>query len=105
MERADHVVVAGTPPFALFPSMPTTLGRYLSERAAALDDVSRQICAVRPCTTWFTRPALDPDETAVRQVTRLGYRPTRRAAHRAHQPPRHQPAGLEQGARGHPGST
>ncbi len=76
MERADHVVVAGIPPFALFPSMPTTLGRYLSERAAALDDVSRQICAVRPCTTWFTRPALDPDETAVRQVTRLGYRPT-----------------------------
>jgi lysophospholipase L1-like esterase len=54
MERAGHVVAAGVPPFALFPSMPTTLGRYLGERAAALDDVSRQICAVHPCTTWIT---------------------------------------------------
>jgi lysophospholipase L1-like esterase len=60
MERADHVVVAGIPPFALFPSIPTTLGRYLSERAAALDSVSRQICAVRPCTTWVTMPGVPP---------------------------------------------
>ena len=62
MERADHVVVAGIPPFALFPSMPTTLGRYLSERAAALDDVSRQICAVRPCTTWVTMTEVPPPD-------------------------------------------
>jgi lysophospholipase L1-like esterase len=62
MERADHVVVAGIPPFALFPSMPTTLGRYLSERAAALDDVSRQICAVRPCTTWVTLTEVPPPD-------------------------------------------
>jgi lysophospholipase L1-like esterase len=53
-ERADHVVVAGIPPFALLPSMPTTLGRYLSERAAALDEISRRICAGRPWTTWVT---------------------------------------------------
>ena len=54
MARAGQVVVAGVPPFALFPSMPATLGRYLSERAAALDEVSRQVCAARPCTTWVT---------------------------------------------------
>jgi lysophospholipase L1-like esterase len=60
IERADHVVVTGLPPFALFPSMPTTLGRYLSERAAALDDVSRQICAVRPTTTWVTMTEVPP---------------------------------------------
>jgi lysophospholipase L1-like esterase len=60
VERADRVVVAGIPPFALFPSMPTTLGRYLSKRAAALDDVSRQICAVRPCTTWVTMTGNPP---------------------------------------------
>lgn len=60
MRHADHVVVAGLPPFALFPSMPTTLGRYLSERAARLDDVSRQICAARPRTTWVTMPGVPP---------------------------------------------
>jgi lysophospholipase L1-like esterase len=59
-ERADQVVVAGIPPFALFPSMSAALGRYLSERAAALDDVSRQICAARPGTTWVTMPGAPP---------------------------------------------
>jgi lysophospholipase L1-like esterase len=59
-ERAGRVVVAGIPPFALFPSMPATLGRYLSERAAALDDVSRQICAAHPGTTWVTMPGTPP---------------------------------------------
>jgi lysophospholipase L1-like esterase len=54
MQRAHHVVIAGIPPFALFPAVPATLGRYLSERAAALDEVSRQVCAARPCTTWVT---------------------------------------------------
>ena len=58
MERADRVVVAGTPPFALFPAMPATLGRYLTERAAALDEVTRQICASRPCTTLVTVPGV-----------------------------------------------
>ena len=54
MERADRVVIAGLPPFHLFPAIPPALGRYLSERAAALDEVSRRICAVRPCTRWVT---------------------------------------------------
>lgn len=43
-ERADHVVIAGTPPFALSPSMPTALGRCLSERAAAPDEVFLEPC-------------------------------------------------------------
>ena len=54
MGRAEQVMVAGVPPFALFPSVPATLGRYLSDRGDALDAVSRQVCLVRPCTTWVT---------------------------------------------------
>ena len=54
MANAAHVVVAGTPPFARFPAIPATLGRYLSERATALDEVSRQVCAARPGATWVT---------------------------------------------------
>lgn len=52
MERARHVVITGVPPFALFPSMPATLGRHLSGRAAVFDAISRQVCAARPGTTW-----------------------------------------------------
>jgi lysophospholipase L1-like esterase len=59
-ERADHVAVAGVPPFALFPSMPTILGRYLSERAAALDEVTRQICDGRSGTTWVPTIGVPP---------------------------------------------
>ena len=62
MERARHVVIAGVPPFALFPAIPPTLGRYLSERAAALDEVSRQVCAGRPCTKWVTMTEIPPPE-------------------------------------------
>jgi lysophospholipase L1-like esterase len=61
-ERADQVVVAAVPPFALFPSMPTALGRYLGERAAALDTVSRQICAARPGTMWVTMTEVPPPD-------------------------------------------
>jgi lysophospholipase L1-like esterase len=62
MERAGHVIIAGVPPFALFPSIPPTLGRYLSERAAAFDEVSRQVCARRPCATWVTMTEIPPPE-------------------------------------------
>jgi lysophospholipase L1-like esterase len=62
MGRAGHVIVAGTPPFALFPAMPATLGRYLSERAALLDEVARQVCLSRPCTTWVTMPGVPGPE-------------------------------------------
>ena len=47
-ERSRHVVVTGTPPFASFPSLPRTLGRYLAARGAQLDEVSRQICDATP---------------------------------------------------------
>lgn len=77
MARADHVVVAGTPPFALFPAMPATLGRYLGERAAALDEIARQICATRPCTTWVTMMEVPgPDFFAADRIhlSATGYR-------------------------------
>jgi lysophospholipase L1-like esterase len=54
VEYAEQVVVVGIPPFGLFPSMPTALGRYLGRQAAALDEVSRQVCVSRPCVTWVT---------------------------------------------------
>lgn len=51
-ERAERVAVAGIPSFGQFPSLPATLSRYLAERANALDEVSRQVCAEQPRTTW-----------------------------------------------------
>jgi lysophospholipase L1-like esterase len=51
-DRTRHVAVVGIPPFALFPSIPTTLGRHLAKSAAALDEASRRICATRPATRW-----------------------------------------------------
>jgi lysophospholipase L1-like esterase len=51
--RAEQVAVAGVPPFAAFPSLPTTLGRYLAQRAGALDAVSQQVCAKHPRVTWI----------------------------------------------------
>ncbi|PZF81576.1 SGNH/GDSL hydrolase family protein [Jiangella anatolica] len=59
-ERAGQVVVAGIPPFERFPALPRTLRRYLGERAAALDDVARQVCAGRPRVTWATVDAAMP---------------------------------------------
>lgn len=60
MDRAAHVVVAAIPPFALFPSLPAALRRYLGDRAAALDAISRQVCAELPCTTWVSTPGTPP---------------------------------------------
>ncbi|MFF8831160.1 SGNH/GDSL hydrolase family protein [Streptomyces sp. NPDC015131] len=51
-DRAEHVVVTGVPPFGEFPALPGTLRRYLAARAAALDEVSRQVCADLPTVTW-----------------------------------------------------
>lgn len=58
--RAEHVVVTGIPPFQAFPSLPTTLGRYLARRADALDDISRQICAEQPRTIWISPIGIGP---------------------------------------------
>jgi glyoxylase-like metal-dependent hydrolase (beta-lactamase superfamily II) len=54
----------------------TDHGLVLVDSGFGLRDLADPVAAHG---TWFlrlTRPALDPDETAVRQVTRLGYRPT-----------------------------
>ncbi|MGI5216018.1 SGNH/GDSL hydrolase family protein [Plantactinospora sp. CA-290183] len=52
--RAGRVVVSGVPPFAYVPALPAALGRYLGERAAAFDEVSRRVCAGRARTTWIS---------------------------------------------------
>ncbi|MER7894479.1 SGNH/GDSL hydrolase family protein [Micromonospora sp. NPDC094482] len=62
VECADQVVVVGIPPFGLFPSLPTALRRYLGSRAAALDEVSRQVCASHLCATWVTTTGAPPPE-------------------------------------------
>jgi lysophospholipase L1-like esterase len=59
-DRAEHVAVAGVPPFAAFPSLPTTLGRYLAQRAGALDAMSQQVCAEQPRATWISSTDILP---------------------------------------------
>lgn len=59
-DRAEHVVVAGVPPFASFPSLPGMLGRYLAERGNALDEVAQKVCADQPRTTWVSSVDLAP---------------------------------------------
>ncbi|SEF11307.1 SGNH/GDSL hydrolase family protein [Jiangella alba] len=53
-DRSAWVVVAGVPPFGLFPALPRALRRYLGERASAVDAVSRDVCAARPRVAWTT---------------------------------------------------
>ncbi|WTX00882.1 SGNH/GDSL hydrolase family protein (plasmid) [Streptomycetaceae bacterium NBC_01309] len=62
--RAAHVVVAGIPPFAVFPSLPGALAGYLSRRAAALDEVADDLCAGNPRTTWIDSAGLIPADVA-----------------------------------------
>lgn len=50
--RARRVVVSGIPPFDDFPSIPTTLGRYLAARGEALDAVSRRTIDQFPRASW-----------------------------------------------------
>ncbi|MFF2014259.1 SGNH/GDSL hydrolase family protein [Streptomyces sp. NPDC058195] len=52
-QRADQVLVTGIPPFAEFPSVPKAMGRYLGERATALDEVAQRVCAETPGVTWI----------------------------------------------------
>jgi lysophospholipase L1-like esterase len=59
-DRADRVAVTGIPPFAAFPSLPVTLARYLGERAAALDEVSQQVCAEQPRAIWISSTEIPP---------------------------------------------
>lgn len=42
--RSGLVMVTGIPPFTAFPSLPSTLTRYLAARGRELDAVSRQVC-------------------------------------------------------------
>lgn len=55
--RTRFVVVAGTPPFAAFPSLPRTLAGYLAARGDALNDVSRTVCDGMPNAAFVAAPA------------------------------------------------
>lgn len=59
-DRTQLTVVAGIAPFDAFPSLPTALGRYLQEQAAALDRISQQVCADRPRTSWLSSTRILP---------------------------------------------
>jgi lysophospholipase L1-like esterase len=77
--RAEQVALTGIAPFEALPSLPTTLGRYLTQRANALDEVSRQVCAERPRATWISSTDLlsaEPDLFAQDRFhpSSLGYR-------------------------------
>ncbi|HZM81945.1 MAG TPA: SGNH/GDSL hydrolase family protein [Candidatus Limnocylindrales bacterium] len=58
--RAKQVVVPGIPPFALFPSLPHPLGRYLGERAAAFDEIGQRVCACEPRAAWVGTTGTPP---------------------------------------------
>jgi lysophospholipase L1-like esterase len=58
--RAEQVAVTGIPPFAAFPSLPTTLGRYLAQRAAAFDELSQRVCAEQPRAVWISSTSILP---------------------------------------------
>lgn len=58
--RAHRVVVAGVPPFEVFPALPRTLARCLADRAAVLDAVSRQVCAAHPRACWLPTTSPGP---------------------------------------------
>jgi lysophospholipase L1-like esterase len=58
--RAERVAVTGIPPFDVFPSLPKTLGRYLAQRARALDEVSQRVCAAHPQVTFVSAEGLLP---------------------------------------------
>jgi lysophospholipase L1-like esterase len=76
-DRAERVVVTGTPPFDAFPAVPPTLGRYLTESAAAIDSVSRQVCAERPRATWVSALEIAPPDYFARDrfhPSAAGYR-------------------------------
>jgi lysophospholipase L1-like esterase len=55
-DRAEHVLVVGIPSFETFPSLPTTLRRYLAKSAGTLDEASQRVCAQRPRVTWVNLP-------------------------------------------------
>jgi lysophospholipase L1-like esterase len=59
-DRAEQVAVTGIPPLAAFPSLPSTLGHYLAQRASALDAVSQQVCAEHPRATWISSTDILP---------------------------------------------
>ncbi|MFB7252490.1 SGNH/GDSL hydrolase family protein [Microbacterium sp. NPDC056234] len=58
--RARRVLVSGIPPFDAFPTIPTTLGRYLAARADALDAVSRRAIDQFPRATWVSTREFAP---------------------------------------------
>jgi glyoxylase-like metal-dependent hydrolase (beta-lactamase superfamily II) len=54
----------------------TAHGLVLIDSGLGLADVRDPVASLGATFVRLTRPRLDPDETAVRQVTRLGYQPT-----------------------------
>ncbi|MBP2216992.1 SGNH/GDSL hydrolase family protein [Arthrobacter sp. CAN_C5] len=56
--RAAHVIVPAIPPFQQFPSLPSVLRNYLTEKATALDAVSRRICETKRSVTWVPSAGL-----------------------------------------------
>lgn len=73
-QRAPRVVLAGVPPFAVFPSLPRTLGRYLGEQAGLLDDAAQCLCEARPGVTWISSRDLVATDPAF--FARDGFHPS-----------------------------
>lgn len=61
-QRAQQVIVVGTPSFDTFPSLPGTLRRYLAQGGTALDEASQRVCAERPRARFVSSTAVMPIE-------------------------------------------
>lgn len=58
--RAEHVAIAGPPPFDDFPALPRVLGRYLRERGDRLGLIAREVIRPMPGVSWVAADGLLP---------------------------------------------
>ncbi len=72
--RAGLVVMTGLPPFDRFPSMPRTLGRYLTGRGRRLDEVAERLCRDEEQVLWIDSAGLLADDAEF--FARDGFHPS-----------------------------
>ena len=72
--RAGLVVMTGIPPFDRFPSMPGTLGRYLTRRGRRLDEVAERLCRDQERIVWIDSAGLLADDAEF--FARDGFHPS-----------------------------
>lgn len=62
--KAERTVVSEIPRFANSPAFPSIFAKFVDERASEFNEISRELCAHRPATTWITCPPPKADDFA-----------------------------------------